>query len=56
MVVTTGMPVASANCRSSSSAWARNTPPPAQITGLWATPMAAATLEICLSFPRTLGL
>ena len=56
IVVTTGMPVSSANRRSSASAWARNTPPPAQITGFRASPIAIATLAICLSLPRTLGL
>ena len=56
MVVTTGICILWANSLSSSSAWARKTPPPAQMTGLFASDMALTTCESCFVLPLMLGL
>ena len=56
MVFTTGMPVPSASSSSSSWASASHTPPPAQMMGCLALPMASTTRLICKSLPFTLGL
>ncbi len=54
-VVTTGMPVSSASCRSSRDAPARMTPPPTYSTGRLDSRMSRAASRICLLCGRVTG-